>query len=82
MGSEEPLQIGCCNCDYALLLVDRYQVSGLLVAKLHVIAQHVYVQQLPDILLLVILCNTQRCPLDIKLNRCEVCANQQGHQCT
>jgi len=32
------------------------EVGGLLVAELHRVAQHVDVQQLPDILLLVILC--------------------------
>ena len=38
-------------------LVDRYKVCCLLVAKLHVVAKHVDVEQLPDILLLVVLCN-------------------------
>lgn len=32
------------------------QVAGLLVPKLHGIPQHVHVQQLPDVLLLVIIC--------------------------
>lgn len=40
-----------------VLLVDRYQVSSLFVTKLHVVAQHVDVQQLPHILLFVILCS-------------------------
>jgi len=39
-----------------VLLVDRYQVSSLFVPKLHVVAQHVDVQQLPHILLFIILC--------------------------
>ena len=44
---------------YNRLLVDRYQVCCLLMAKLHIIAKHVYVQQLPNILLLVVLCMAQ-----------------------
>ena len=37
-------------------LVGRDQVSGLFVPKFHIIAQHVDVKQLPDVLLSVIVC--------------------------
>ena len=51
------------------LLVDRYQVCCLLMAKLHIIAKHVYVQQLPNILLLVVLYMAQIVRANSKANK-------------
>ncbi len=41
------------------LLLCWYQVSGLLVPEFHLIPQHVDVEQLPHVLLSVILCRKQ-----------------------
>ncbi len=37
-----------------------YEISSLLMPKLHLVAQHVYVEQLPDVLLAVIFCESAR----------------------
>ena len=52
----------CCVVSIAgqHVLIHRYQVSSLFVAKLHVIPQHVYVEQLPYILFLVVLCSSRK----------------------
>ena len=54
------------------LLLRWYEISSLLVPKLHLVAQHVYVQQLPDVLLAVILCKDAQTQ-SVRLGRLQGC---------
>lgn len=51
------------------LLAGRYEVAGLPVAKLHVIPQHVDVQQLPHILLALISCSASPCFMSVAVGQ-------------
>lgn len=54
------------------LLLRWYEISSLFVPKLHLVAQHVYVEQLPDVLLAVIFCGDAQTQ-SVRLGRLQGC---------